>query len=154
MGVIISFEALFTKRTCEESIMNYELMLTFILWGLFRIQTNCFTFKSRSWSRLKGQVMLLWRSEKRNAYYWRRKSPFAIVETESETLFTRFVSGVKEWLASYNSIKRFPRTQFRHYLLMQVFQQEWICFQIKFAIEPCNILLITVDFLAHDYITF
>ena len=28
MGVIISFEALFTKRTCEESIMNYELMLT------------------------------------------------------------------------------------------------------------------------------
>ena len=28
MGVIISFEALFTKRRCEESIMNYELMLT------------------------------------------------------------------------------------------------------------------------------
>ena len=37
---------------------------------------------------------------------------------------------------------------------MQVFQQEWICFQIKFAIEPCNILLIPFDFLAHDYLTF
>ena len=37
---------------------------------------------------------------------------------------------------------------------MQVFQQELICFQIEFAIEPCNILLITIDFLAHVYITF
>lgn len=58
MGVIISFEALFTKRTCEESIMNYELILTkkfeFHTLGSVSYSDELFYFQESFLNYIKG----------------------------------------------------------------------------------------------------